>query len=107
MDCEEYDGKYYVFDALFLNNEDIMNFSYQQRLDKLSTYPLPKNCIMKTFIPLQHYSDLKIAFENYYDGIKIDGFIINNMEKTYACTEAYKLKAKKYLTNDYLIKRVV
>lgn len=28
------------------------------------------------------------------------------MEKTYACTEAYKLKAKKYLTNDYLIKRV-
>lgn len=107
MDCEEYDGKYYVFDALFLNNEDIMNFSYQQRLDKLSTYPLPKNCIMKTFIPLQHYSDLKIAFEEYYDGIKIDGFIINNMEKTYACTEAYKLKAKKYLTNDYLVKRVV
>lgn len=84
-----------------------MNLSYQQRLDKLSTYTLPKNCIMKTFIPLQHYSDLKIAFEDYYDGIKIDGFIINNMEKTYACTEAYKLKAKKYLTNDYLIKRVV
>lgn len=62
---------------------------------------------MKKFIELRHYKDLCIAFDDYADGVKIDGFIINNMEKTYTCTEAYKLKAKKYLTNDYLIKRVV
>lgn len=76
-------------------------------MDKLAKYTLPKNCVMKKFIELNQYKDLSIAFDDYVDGIKIDGLIINNMDKTYACTEAYKLKAKKYLTNDYLVKRVV
>lgn len=29
LDCEQYDNKFYVFDALFINNNDVMNLTYQ------------------------------------------------------------------------------
>ena len=65
---------------------------------------LPPNSHRKKFFPIKKLTDLTIAFDRYSeDGIKMDGVIINNMEKPYIHTEAYKLKDKKYLTNDFLV----
>lgn len=106
LDCEEYEKKYYVFDVLLLNGEDLMEKTYQDRLKVLEGYKLPKNCVMKEFFEIKQLTDLSIAFQRYYNDIKIDGVIINDMSKSYNKTKAYKLKDIKYLTNDFLIKLI-
>ena len=56
---------------------------------------------------MKKLTDLSVAFRRYTDdGIKCDGIILNEMTKTYQGTEGYKLKDKKFLTNDFLLKLI-
>lgn len=61
---------------------------------------------MKEFFEIKNIKDLLIAFQDHIDGIEIDGVILNEMNRSYYKTEAYKLKDKKHLTNDFLLKLI-
>ena len=103
LDGEKLADGYYVFDILFLNNEDLRNLPLQTRLEKLEKLykSFPK---FKLSLPLTRniYEDVKSLLEEK-DEHPVDGLIFTPLNGEYRNFDTYKYKPVEMLTIDFAI----
>lgn len=107
IDCEFYEGKYYVFDVMVYDSSSLIDMPFSKRLeyfDKIiSIMPQLK---LKPFIKLDasyktQIAKLKAAKPSY----DTDGIILTPHDGTYNTMTVYKYKPIDKLSVDFLMKR--
>lgn len=110
LDTELYEGKYYVFDASMIENEDISTLGFVDRMKKAEDF-IGKHKIsemeIKTFEPVKSIKSL-IEFINQNEispitGNNIDGVVLQRIDLPYfnKYPTCYKLKRKVMNTIDF------
>ena len=103
LDGEKLSDGYYVFDILFLNNQDLRHLPLQTRLEKLEK--LYESCPkFKLSLPLTRdiYEDTKKLLEEK-DEHPVDGLIFTPLNGEYRNFDTYKYKPIEMLTIDFAI----
>ena len=115
IDCEYYDGEYYVFDAYAVDNVFVYDYSFTKRInavkDFLNKTPL-RNIHCKTIHEvnkdnmndiIKNVNTLDVSQET---GHRIDGVVFQLIDESYESpnTICFKLKKRSLNTIDFLLK---
>ena len=107
LDCEEYDGKLYCFDAIMVNGEDVRGRSFIERMAAVKNANI-KDVTTKDYHRITSLEEL-FAFVNTVEkspetGQYIDGAILQEVNPPYNSARVFKLKRTVMNTNDYYLK---
>lgn len=115
LDTEFYEGKYYIFDVSMIEDEDISNLPFPERINKAKEFISKYSSALSPLFEVKTYSKIKsmsdlITFINTKEispitGNKIDGVVLQRIDlpyffKTYTC---FKLKRKVMNTIDFKV----
>lgn len=115
LECEMVNDKYYAFDIIMFNGENLTNESFHYRLKKLQECnDIIPHLKIKKFIKLNHdnYSIEIKDFYNYInsdnyklDNYNNDGLIFTSNNDSYLKTNYYKWKPITHMSIDFLAKK--
>lgn len=106
LDGEYYNGEFYAFDAIIINDEQLFDEKFSTRIDKLQQYKNKHVKVKKyTFITATVPSELeKEITQARISDEKTDGYIITKDGDGYMDTLNYKYKDLEHNTIDFLAK---
>lgn len=115
LDTEFYQGKYYIFDAVMINGEDISDKFFIDRMDNAEDLLLNNTnsniFILKEYYNIESWDKLLSFIENYTSpltGNVIDGIICQRIDMPYFATPkdpaCFKLKRKVMNTIDFYLR---
>jgi hypothetical protein len=105
LDTEFYDDKYYIFDVMVYEGENLINLPFEQRMKYFTKF---NSDIIKTkpFIKLnKNYKQQIREFKNGKKPYNVDGIIFTPADGLYNTMKVYKYKPPDHLTIDFLIKK--
>ena len=114
LDTELYKGKYYIFDASMIDDQDISELSYITRMNRADKYlksnpDLSKTFVLKTYTQcdknelIKLIDNVKTTCKSPTTKNKIDGYILQHKSLPYYSRETivYKLKRRNLNTIDF------
>lgn len=115
LDTEYYkqNGMYYVFDACYINNVDISNLFFEERMNRakefIQSHNKLKNIIIKNYykiVSLEKIINQVNTNETNAEGIRVDGVIFQLKYEPYfkSAPTCFKLKRKVMNTIDFRLK---
>ncbi|KAJ3393400.1 hypothetical protein HDU92_007764 [Lobulomyces angularis] len=90
FDTEFYENIYYIFDAIVIDDSDIRNENFRNRLDQIESFDI--ECIkdqvkLKEYKAFNNYNTLyksiTYLYENYKGKYNMDGLIFSHLNKNY------------------------
>ena len=103
FDTEFYNGKYFIFDVIYYNGDDIRDLFYPERMQTAKKIIEDNNSFsIKDYYPVKNWEEL-IKFTNNYispiTGNIIDGVILQRIDKSYNSKDFTTFKLKKSILN--------
>lgn len=109
LECEYYENKWYIFDIVYMNNEDLRTYCYKDRMKKSRYIPENNYIMAKKYYTIDNWDNIFKFINNYkssYTNHIIDGVIIQLIDISYGKPSAFKLKPKYLNTIDFRLKHI-